>query len=402
MYSMPSAHSEQVHHPRSSNTGVSSSICESGGVDYLRVSVWGSWSENSFNRLLLLLQTAQEHGKSQQQESYQIELADGEVWSVLPHGSNSGLRHKFIVRWGTAVITFSGRQVGLKCHPNVQIEMASSHLMTVGHHEKAWREVIEMLGRTGMVLERTTVSRLDLCVDLAGVGMDEFQREIAGGQLIRRARKGSTHWSDPESWETFTLGQKSKVRIYEKRKEVERNPDKMLLMLKRRWGTMPKKAVRVEFELHGKKLEEIGCGRSVEDVFERMGAIVDYFTQDWFRLADKPVDRDGKNQSKPENSDLWNQVVQAFHDWVGESEKELEPVTKSRQTKDQTLACLIGYASKWVAINTVDQQEIDEVVTEMFDFFSSGCFDEGVAIKRLLHGHKSGVIPEESLADIPF
>ena len=399
----PSAENQQAHNPRSSNTGVASSKLSAGGVDYLRVSVWARWEEKAFNRLLVLLQMAQDRGKSVGSGEVAIEAnADGDTWHVRPHGSNTGLRHKFLVRWGSCVISFSGRQVGLKCHPNVQIEMASTHLMSVGHHEKAWGECMAMLRSTGMTVERTTVSRIDLCVDFAGMGMGEFQEQILGDQMIRRAREIDFRCKDPSEFESMTFGTRNKLRIYEKRKEAQRSPEKLGLMVQRRWGKITDKAVRVEFEITGDKLEKIGCGRSVGEVFANLGAIADYFTSDWFRLADRPVDREGKNQSKPGNSDLWNKVVQAFHEWIGAAQGELKPVTKSRQTKDQTLACLIGYASKWVAINTVDQDEIDEVVTEMFDWFMSGMFDESVAIKRLIHGGKSGVLPAESVEDIPF
>ena len=399
----PSADNQQAHNPRSSNTGVASSKLSAGGVDYLRVSVWARWKEDAFNRLLLLLQMAQDRGKSVGSGEVAIEAnADGDTWHVRPHGSNIGLRHKFLVRWGSCVISFSGRQVGLKCHPNVQIEMASTHLMSVGHHEKAWGEVMAMLAATGMEVERTSVSRIDLCVDFAGMGMTEFQNQIMGEQVIRRAREIDIRAKNVTEFESFTFGTKNKIRIYEKRKEVQSNPSKLGLMIQRRWGKVTDKAVRVEFQVMGDKLEKIGCGRGVGEVFANLGAITDYFTSDWFRIADRRVDREGKNQSKPGNSDLWNKVVQAFHEWIGAAQGELKPVTKSRQTKDQTLACLIGYASKWVAMNTVDQEEIDEVVTEMFDWFMTGMFDESVAIKRLTHGGKSGVLPAESVEDIPF
>ena len=398
-----SADSRQPHHPRSSNTGVASSILSSGGVDYLRFSVWGKWGEAPFNRLLLLLQLGQERAKSNEAGTASVEATrEGDHWEVLPHGSNMGLRHKFIVRWRDAVITFSGRQVGMPSHPNVQVEMASTHLMGVGSHVEAYGQIMAMLRATGMEVERTTVSRIDICVDLVGRSVREFQDEIMGGHLVRRAKKYSTHGSDVENWETFTTGEKIKCRIYDKLKEVQRNPRKLAIMRQRRWGKCPENAVRVEFQVTGDKLEKIGCGRSVGEVFANLGAIADYFTGDWFRLADRKVDRASKNQSKPGNSDLWNKVVQAFHDWIGADQGELSPVTISRQTKDQTLSCLIGYASKWVAMNTVDQEEIDEVVTELFDWFSTGMFDESVAIKRCKVASSQAVLPEESLHEVPF
>ena len=399
-----SADSQQPHHPRSSNTGVASSNLRSGGVDYLRYSCWGKWTEKRFNRMLLLLQLGQERARSNESGSASIEATtEGDNWEVLPHGSNTGLRHKFVVRWRDVVITFSGRQVGLPSHPNVQVEMASTHLMSVGCHIEAYGQVMAMLRSTGMEVERTTVSRIDLCVDLVGRSMREFQDEILGGQSIRRATKYKiVGGRDVETWQTFETGKKNMIRIYDKVEEVKSNPRKLAIMRQRRWGKCPDSAVRVEFQVTGDKLQKIGCGRSVGEVFANLGAITDYFTGNWFRLADRRLDRKSKNQSKPGNSELWNNVVQAFHDWIGADQGELTPVTISRQTKDQTLSCLLGYASKWVAMNTVDQDEIDDIVTELFDWLSTGMFDESVAIKRCKVASSQGVLPEESMHELPF
>jgi hypothetical protein len=134
-------------------------------------------------------------------------------------------------------------------------------------------------------------------------------------RAITKAMKGAMYWRGvpgTESSTGFDVGTDTKLRVYDKLVEVGSDPTKAAVMIERRWGgAVPECATRVEFQLRRDSLKENWQVTSVEDLFQKAHAIVEWLTQKWFRLSEE-FDRENRNHDSAVTCDLWANVQAAF------------------------------------------------------------------------------------------
>lgn len=248
------------------------------------------------------------------------------VWPTGSRIGKEGPYYAFVGEYAGIVIKIQDRAAPKNECPNVLVEidgLVCLELGDLGALELAY-DVIRHLGGE---IDQVKLSRIDFCVDMPEVGMDEFmaatreERFVTRGKYLRKIELFGN---------TLEFGRPPIVlQIYDKRAEVlaKQNPRQRALMLDRRWnGVMPAQAVRVEFRVGRAKLREFGID-TPEDFYRKRRALIDYLCRDWFRFTVGPVDR--LNTTRAVTLPLWEQVHEAFAAWAGQPNGEkLEPLPK--------------------------------------------------------------------------
>ena len=194
----------------------------------------------------------------------------------------------------------------------------------------------DIVRQAGGEIDMEVLSRVDMCLDLTGVGMDPFwdaareKRYVTSSKL----RSDIEHYS-----RTLRFGKRPlSLSIYDKLSQVrsKQDPGLLALMVDRRWGgVVPRRAVRVEFSLGREKLKEFGIG-SPDDYFRLRGALVAELCTRWFRLTESKVDR--RNTTRAVTLPLWSQVHEAFAAWAGQPNGEvLAPLPRGPVNVDHLL-----------------------------------------------------------------
>lgn len=206
--------------------------------------------------------------------------------------------------------------------PNASIRVPSIPLMQKTA-KAIWGDIQFIVDGMGAILENAKLSRVDPCVDLAGVDIEEFAAPFRNDWVVTKAKKRATYFQALPMGEYysgskstgFTVGNsKQMVRVYEKLVEAKNSPEKLALLRANRWGCLPDHAVRVEFQLSRDALKNFGVD-TVDDWFAKRASICHRLTTKWFRLTSGPVDR--KHADRSEMNDRWKEVVEAFQSWTG-------------------------------------------------------------------------------------
>ena len=290
------------------------------------------------------------------------------VWPTGKPIGNSGPYYAFVVEFEGIVIMIQDRAAPKGDCPNVIVHIGGLVCLELGDLG-ALELVYDIIRHLGGEIEHVALSRVDLCVDMLGVGMDEFmdatreERFVTRGKYLRKIELFGN---------TLEFGRPPIVlQIYDKRAEVraKQNARQQALMVDRRWnGAMPAQAVRVEFRLGRTKLREFGID-TPEDFYRKRRALVDYLCCDWFRFTVEPVDR--QNTTRAITLPLWTQVHEAFAAWAGQPNGEkLEPLP--RGPVDVTNLLKSGYG----LLRAIGRAQEREAVP--FDDYCSWVLEDGL------------------------
>jgi len=337
----------------------SRSHLETGGEDTVHLSLGIDWGP-VYDDLMQSFGAARANAEAQG-AAHPVDFA-GRAALVHPggRGTGGGQGQYFAYRVDTSGFRFEfTRQAVPKGQtPNVMVYIGSKTLLAVGGLPAAWEDIQAVFGALGASLVFDKVSRADLCVDLAGVDVRDVVMPVMNGCAISRARH-QDFYRHGLRWEGVKMGRGDVVfRAYDKLREVtSAHPDaeKMRLLEERRWGGLPECATRFEFQLRREALKQRGID-SVGDYMEKRGALAAYLCHQWLRLADSPVDRGNKNQSKAAMSDLWRRVCAAFESWAGTAgsiQRVLRTVAKGNVPAliRQACGCLM---SAWAVTHSND------------------------------------------------
>jgi hypothetical protein len=242
--------------------------------------------------------------------------------------------------------------------------------MALGGLSEAWTRVKEMLTEMGGTVVRHRLSRIDGCVDMPGVQIDDLAVPFREGRCVKKARK-SAEFFETDSNVIYKDGNRNTgfssgvgdimLRVYEKLNEVKRQPVKMALICKRRWGdVMPECAVRVEFQLRRGALKEFQID-TVEQWYEKRAGIFKYLCTEWFRLTEKQVDR--TNTTRMKTLKIWDTVAEYFEKWTHakpctEMAERVKPevVVNPEQLIRQSIGCAMkALISTKRAFNTIPE-----------------------------------------------
>ena len=137
---------------------------------------------------------------------------------------------------------------------------------------------LEALGGT---IDRIQPSRCDLCADFRIIPPPTLP--FIQAYRVSRCHANRTHM-DGDILETFYCGSPNsplQIRIYDKGKEIAKTNKQWFLNL---WGIdSPDNVWRVEFQLRRAFLHQYRVN-TLDDLWEKIGAIWEYLTAEWFSL----------------------------------------------------------------------------------------------------------------------
>ncbi len=242
------------------------------------------------------------------------------VWPTGSRVGKEGPYFAFVGEHAGIVIKIQDRAAPKNECPNVLVEIDGLVCLELGDLG-ALALAYDVIRHLGGEIDQVKLSRIDFCVDMPEVGMDEF---AAAANERRYVSKLKRHRDIESDGHTVRFGKLPlQLEVYDKLAEVRasRNSRKLELMMARRWnGTMPAQAVRVEFRIGREKLKAFGID-TPEDFYCKRRTLVDYLCQAWFRFTSGPVDR--LNTSRAVTLPLWEDVHAAFAAWAGQPNGEI-------------------------------------------------------------------------------
>lgn len=215
----------------------------------------------------------------------------GEDWHVLPHGTGTGVKYRWVLSRG-------GARVAIHSNPKGNIAPVS---VTLGYEAIANKELDKVLAHIetalesiGFTVERDLVSRCDIQITFK-LSFDVVAQTYQEDRFVNRLRKASTH-SGVNGLETLTWGggsnRKLEVCIYDKTQELLDNVascGKKLEDLEDFFGSSEALAhlTRVEFRMFRDWLRERNID-SYFDLLDALPSLVGYLTFDYFRALAEP------------------------------------------------------------------------------------------------------------------
>ena len=324
---------------RNAGDGVQAGL-EAGGLDTLHIGIYGEWSDAAaFDVMGNVFDVCSRAAKEGVDAEAIWEAPGGDRLQLQASGAMVGIYCRWIAEWNGCRVYFVNRREACERTHSVFVQFGSLALMTRGHNQ-LWADFCGMLAAMGFRMSGHKISRVDVCTDHVGLAVKEITSLALGGHEITRAKKGSLHvgakFSDHETW--YRGGDRLKVRIYDKLKEVRHDLAKRAVLVEKRWGCEPDQATRVEFEVHRDVLKERWEIDTMEDLNSKLRNLVEWLTSEWYRLAAVAVDvaRENNNQSRVEVHPLWKRVQTAFATMAGSEAVPFElPRRKLRAKVEQ-------------------------------------------------------------------
>lgn len=273
-------------------------------------------------------------------------------------GARSGLM--FPVRFEYFGMTFLVRRGDLEQHDCKMVVTIPGKALRVHGFDKLLETMDCVVEKIGALDCQEVVSRADIRADLLnGPRVEEFEQAQRAGCVIRRADNVATIVGRDDKPETITVGGGGSIvlRIYDKKREAMRNPDDWADVC-RMWGIVPETATRVEFQVRREQLRKLDI-TTRDDLRGKAKLLAGWLTDKWFRIAEKPVDRN-HHQSRSVMSKMWVCVRNAFGAIGGIRPKTPEKKPERKHLRQQIIGCIASY----VALVTRDAEK---ELTEFFD-----------------------------------
>lgn len=332
---------------------------ETGGIDTLEVSLCVHFPEDVWQGLEREWDEAKqraadlvEAGADEKQSRWGWASPEGDVLGVGSKGIKGGFRAKWVLHWAGMTFLVSGRRSFKEGKPNLRVIIPSTPLMQRGSR-RAWDDAHGVLKGMGGEVIDSVVSRVDVCVDLVGVGVGKFFAHFKRRAFISDAKRWELYgegrnFAKPES---IYVGKQTRCRIYDKEKETRRDLGKREIMAQRRWGRMldeGEDATRVEFQIRREQLQEKHGIRTVEQLYEKLPTLCEWCTGKFLRLCADGVTNN--NHQRAQTAALWQRVADAFEAWAGTPlESWVQPVKRFRAQGAHLVAMIRGVVSTHMA-----------------------------------------------------
>lgn len=314
-----------------------------GGEDTVEVALYVSWNEQweqVRDFLQLRKDDAQEHGGNRG-----FFMRGGWMFEVLPSGagSRSGMVASYVVKVAGLQFKLTRSQSPSGPSPNASVRIGSMALMTLGI-EKCWQQVKDIIRLFGGTLLQNKLSRVDSCIDMPEVRMEEFATPFLKKQYVCRSRY-TNFYRDGNEVNSLSIGKEPRCRIYDKVLEVNArsDADKFYTLVSNRWNnTYPSTSARVEWQIRRNTIKELGID-SVEDWLEKRAGVINYLFG-WLRLVDtEGRDFDRRNPDRYKTLPIWETAHQAFLSWANSSVVEISrKKTISNDASPKLLRDMIG------------------------------------------------------------
>ena len=338
---------------------------------------------------------------------------ENHCFHVLPYGQNTGeTKYSYypivMEENGIRFLLTKRTLTQTQNSGNVRVLIGSLPLMKWGA-ETCIDSVCSAISVLGGNIISCTLSRVDLCVDLPGIRIDDMQRAIENSRFVCRGKNKSNHYlNEGTSIQTnraglkrtgFSIGKSNIVfRAYDKIEESRFNEDKRIVLIQNRWNDeLPENATRCEFELKREGLRKFclpGVCESIrtwEDYLKCRSHIAEYLVTEWLRLYSKRFDH--AHTERLSDFDLlpaWKMVADTFREVYSEESgrgkiqvtKE-QPKPERQRLKQQATGCMLSaLAAKGIKFfenkkelflaiaeeikNTIKSYDMNELRTRIF------------------------------------
>lgn len=323
--------------------GVFSAV-SGGGEDWLQYLQHVDW-KNAGPALFRILKDAKEKAQAGSGQTLQ-EVPGMGFLSVgrqgFTVGGPRGTYFEWRCTWRGLVLGFSERPgLGVKRH-NFSV-LADGEVCLLRGASHLVQEVRQLIRSLGGEYGPEELSRVDACVDLAGVPVAKFVRPFEGERFVSRCKSRSMFWGDDGQVTGFQVGKGASVlRVYDKLAELKSALDvvKLKAMEQFRWGGVtPAAASRVEWQLRREALQGHGV-MTWDGWLEKRGAILADLMESHFRL----VKGNRVERRHAETLPVWARAAAAFARWAGCADADLTPLVRegidARALTLQAFGCL--------------------------------------------------------------
>lgn len=317
-----------------------------GGEDTIDFGWLVHWDQGRLAELGKRLDACQKSAQGIELAGSFVDLPGGIRGQVRPAGRRVGdVYYKYVIVANGMEVSLMDRPEPFGETPNVLIHIGATPLMLLGP-EESYKRIRGMIEACGATIQREKVSRVDACLDLPGVGVEEFVRSVWDLRYVRRAKRADFH-RDGLTLTGVTVGRASPIllRIYDKVAECKGSLKWDYMLACRYEGEEPTEATRIEYQIRRRVLKELGI-ETLADWLNKRANILEYLTSEWFRLTDVPVDRANSQRFGP--SELWQTVAQGFLAWAGSVWDKAKRVRRRAldvsQLKAQALGCFSSVA----------------------------------------------------------
>lgn len=330
-----------------------------GGEDWLEMSVCVDWGE-SYKSLHDRLRWAKEAAQDEKIAKSGADMVTFGEWAMMvaPGGASCGVYYAFRLAGHGFVISIQDKQKPKQAAGNVILRFDGMACLQWGGYKclERGRALIAAMG--GEILKEK-LSRVDMALDVPGVGMEAFDAAYREERYIMQAKKSRR--IEENGAITLYFGKPPlMLRIYDKAAEIRASCDetKKCLMLLHRWcHGIPQKAIRVEFELRREALKEHGID-TPDDYFRKRADLTAYLCGEWVRFTESAVDRD--NTARAAVLPLWLTIADGFKAWTGKpADLPLTPLEPGqvdvRQLEKQGIGALL---TAWVKSGKAAQAEM--------------------------------------------
>lgn len=289
-----------------------------GGWDTLHVCVYGECLEGWAEIHRPILQAAKEAAEAAE-KPVTFEGPEGQPLQMAPYSTFHGRKLPFVVLWDGITLQLADDPLYSENTLTAYVEIGSNPCIVHGGRG-AWDQVVRVLQGFGFSIVDTKVTRADACVDLVGVGIDEFKEPVKWGRYVCAAGRGEESYR--RTGVNYLEGGPMWLRIYDKVVECCKDRQKCENMAVNRWGCPGKLpeggACRVEFEFRKASLRRRFGVVRIQDLWAKGGAMVDYAAGEWFRLTESVPDVKNGHQKRAKDSKLWERVRAYFREAFGE------------------------------------------------------------------------------------
>jgi hypothetical protein len=371
--------------------GVKSDLVFGGGVDTFEVGVGVDWDHRFLDDILPGILDAKEAAQLANKPQKLAYMGDEFEVNQLGWvtGRGQGQYYAGQTKWYGNRILFAKREKASETADNVRFTCSSLALMEAdGGLEPVWESFRMLINKMGGIIRWTKVSRVDGCVDIAGLHPEVIINNYLVGKVVTLARKDSVYRINRRATGlTVGAGGAVSLRVYSKLDEVANDERKRLVLERTRWQGEPECATRVEFQVRREALKRAGID-SVEDFYEKQGSLFKELSSGWYRMTKNEVDRD--NTSRAQVSELWAAIQEAFAVWTGPVDKEIKrPVRvpmKFETHKRMIVGCLMSaLSSKYVGtgvtlnINEFMSEALKVVKESVRNYYVESRFDDRMA-----------------------
>jgi len=400
----PPANSPSESDPSNERGQVNRASAEfAGGEDWFEGSLWVTWEkqvdrrgtmESSWSSLRESLEAARQAAKAQAEG---VDTNRGDcvvVWNqeYVVHATGAmssggkGRVYRYRLQKNGVTYLIADAEHSAPEFPNVRFVVGSLPLM-LQDAETIWANIKQDLDDLGGTLERSTLSRVDVCVDLPNVAVAAFEERWRDGRFVTRARESeeydpadegaSVHWvgrGKDRKCTGIRIGSKGaplKLNVYDKLYEVTKKRDdaKLEALVKYRWGgSVPSCATRVEVQMRREKIKEMRVPKmrdgeivtdeagevimvsvdSVDDWFIYRAGVVRYLLLQWLRFTEDEIDRENLHHTRAATWGLWDRIRESAETFFGGAKVEVSRIKRVTYNAAQLIAQTLGTVSSHI------------------------------------------------------